>query len=350
MFSIFRKKPKAEPPKREIPKDVPPIKVSITTEHNHIPDKPPSDDPYEIWKSKSYPSARGLYPPEILLLQYCTYGSYPNPRNGYPGLWEYKYDLKDVNAVLSSLEERGFIERGPPAEGLKGLKVDELRELLKAHDLPTAGKKDELIARVSESIPKDVLKDKGIAGKYRLTSLGQSELNENSYVSYMHDNSESSTYNVWTVNRYLHDHPDKPWVEHVTESYVDQRKEELRRLDEPEPPFEERMASIKKYDPERYEEMLAEYIARQPWEEDFRRFRRAYLQHEIDGDEEAYLKALEDLWHGSECHLGDKHHYYLVDQYVKMGMHDKAYEELLTFKEPSDRLEKYKRRLAPKKV
>ena len=40
---------------------------------------------FEERKKTAIPSARGLYPAEILLLEYCSKGAYPGPKNGYPG-------------------------------------------------------------------------------------------------------------------------------------------------------------------------------------------------------------------------------------------------------------------------
>ncbi len=54
-------------------------------------------------------SGRGLYRAEIALLKYCSYGTYPHPRHGYPGLWWYQYGIKNVGYHLQTLEKRGFI-------------------------------------------------------------------------------------------------------------------------------------------------------------------------------------------------------------------------------------------------
>ena len=40
---------------------------------------------FEDRKKTAIPSNGGLYPAEILLLEYCSKGSYPKPKNGYPG-------------------------------------------------------------------------------------------------------------------------------------------------------------------------------------------------------------------------------------------------------------------------
>ena len=55
---------------------------------------------FEERKSTSYPSKRGLYVAEILLLEYCSYGEYPKPSGGYPGLWWFEYGIRDVGHAL----------------------------------------------------------------------------------------------------------------------------------------------------------------------------------------------------------------------------------------------------------
>lgn len=78
-------------------------------------------------KKTSIPSERGLYVAEILLLEYCSYGKYPAPSNGYPGFWWFEYGIRDVAAALKSLELRGFIKYGSPYDTLTGWKVADLK-------------------------------------------------------------------------------------------------------------------------------------------------------------------------------------------------------------------------------
>lgn len=101
----------------------------------------------------SFPSARGLYVPEILMLSFC--GKFPNPKSGYPGYWWFTYGVRDVGALLKSLEARGFIK-----------------------------------------INKDT-------GKYMTTTLGESEIRENEYVAYTHRNSKLSNFTAWDFNLIL---------------------------------------------------------------------------------------------------------------------------------------------------
>ena len=116
---------------------------------------------FEERKKVSYPSKNGLYVAEILLLEYCSYGTYPHPRNGYPGFWWFEYGIRNIGYRLDALEQRGFIE------------IDSAKR------------------------------------KYKLTALGKKELKENQYVPYMHKTKDKTIdvalfgpiFNVWEVNR-----------------------------------------------------------------------------------------------------------------------------------------------------
>lgn len=126
---------------------------------------------FEERKKKSYPSKNGLYVAEILLLEYCSYGTYPHPRNGYPGFWWFAYGIRNVGWHLERLAARGFIELN------------------------------------------------AVKNKYYLTEAGQIELGDNLYVPYMHKHSKKTTentdfgpeFNVWSVNRALHQNPRRHW-------------------------------------------------------------------------------------------------------------------------------------------
>lgn len=129
--------------------------------------------PFDERKTISYPSKNGLFVAEILLLEYCSYGTYPYPKNGYPGFWWFTYGIRNVGFRLKSLEERGFIK----------------------------------INRKNN--------------KYYLTSIGEEELGENLYVPYMHKHKKKTTedttfgpeFNVWSVNRAIGNGDTRDWRE-----------------------------------------------------------------------------------------------------------------------------------------
>ena len=170
-------------------------------------------------KQSTYPSARGLYVAEIMLLEYCSYGKYPKPKGGYPGLWWFKYGIRDVGHALESLKDRGFIQWAPKTGNLGGMKADELKQILVNEGLPTNGKKAELIDRIVQNIPEDKLIIPNYTPKYELTELGKIELEENGYIPYMHkhnhltteDGRFGETFTVWDINKLFPDGNAKNW-------------------------------------------------------------------------------------------------------------------------------------------
>ena len=174
---------------------------------------------FEERKQKSYPSARGLYVAEILLLDYCDTGKYPKPKGGYPGLWWFKYGIRDVGHALKSLEDRGFIQWASKKGSLNGLKTDELKKILSDANLPTTGKKADLLERIATQIPEGNIVIPNYVPKYELTALGKQELEDNGYVPYMHkhklttteDGRLGETFNVWSINKLLYKKKTSDW-------------------------------------------------------------------------------------------------------------------------------------------
>ncbi len=164
-------------------------------------------------KNSTFPSVRGLYVAEIMLLEYCSYGKYPKPQGGYPGFWWFKYGIRDVGHALESLRDRGFIQWASKKEIISGLKVEELKKILLDANLTTTGKKADLISRIQAEIPDDKIEIPNYVSKYKLTDLGKVELEENGYVPYMHrhrhltieDDRLGDTFTVWDINKLFPD-------------------------------------------------------------------------------------------------------------------------------------------------
>ena len=176
-------------------------------------------------KKISYPSKNGLYVAEIMLLEYCSYGKYPKPQTGYPGLWWFQYGIRDVGHALESLEKRGFISWRTKKDTLATLKVSELKQILTDCDLSVGGKKTDLIERIIKEIPEEKIHISSYIPKYVLTELGKDELDKNGYVPYMHkhshktteDDSFGSTFNVWSINKLFPNGDATNWKEVVGE-------------------------------------------------------------------------------------------------------------------------------------
>lgn len=170
-------------------------------------------------KCSTFPSARGLYVAEIMLLEYCRQGKYPKPKTGYPGFWWFKYGIRDVGHALQSLEYRGFIKWASKYSSLQDLKVDELKAILQHAGFPTDGKKADLIQRISTNISVQNLYIPNYVPKYELTAIGQEELEQNGYIPYMHNHKNATTedgtfgetFTVWDINRLFPDGNASNW-------------------------------------------------------------------------------------------------------------------------------------------
>ena len=178
---------------------------------------------FEERKKTSFPSSRGLYVAEIILLEYCKKGDYPKPKSGYPGLWWFQYGIRDVGHALESLEERGFIKWASKTKNLQNLKINELKQILSDSGLSVDGKKADLIAKIVAEIPEDRINIENYLPKYELTELGIKELEDNGYVPYMHNHKHKTTedgrfgntFNVWDINKLFSNGNARNWREVV---------------------------------------------------------------------------------------------------------------------------------------
>ena len=294
---------------------------------------------FEERKKTAIPSNRGLYPAEILLLDYCSKGTYPGPKNGYPGFWWFEYGIRDVGAALKKLEMEGFIVLGSPKESVKGLTANAIKEILEANGQPTGGKKDELVARVSETVSDDILLRAGVEPKYRLTELGNAELAENEYVPFMHsahnktteDATFGMTYNVWSINKMLGTGDKSNWRSLVEGQESKMNKE---RADH----NASSMAALKKIDPKLYAKLKSD-------DEVIEAVQSARAKYAEDKDVDWYIAFWEELWKNGGIKIGGSAwHFELPDAYYKAKRYDDALAVLAKLKKDpqySDRAEKY---------
>ncbi len=275
--------------------------------------------PFEERKKTTIPSGRGLYPAEILLLDYCSKGTYPGPKNGYPGFWWFEYGIRDVGAALKNLEERGYIAFASVKESVNSLTVSQLKELLTKCGEPTTGKKAELVARVSDIISEEMLLSAGVQPKYRLTEIGIQELNENAYVPYMHsvpnktteDTRFGMTFNVWSINKILGSGDKSNWKNIVDEQERKMNKETADRNDT----F---MKDLKKIDPEGYRALKTQ-------DQQIAAVQKAKEKFNEDKDIDSYIAFWEMVWeNGGLKFEGAGWHLELPDLYIKTKRYDDA--------------------------
>lgn len=130
------------------------------------------------------PSKHGLYPHEILMLDYAD--SYYTVENSFQGFWWYRYGVRNVADGLRSLVERGFLQIGDLQSAIEKENATVLKEELKKRGLKTSGKKADLVKRLLEEAPHEELNIRFSKRTYQLTDLGKQALAEESYVSYIH--------------------------------------------------------------------------------------------------------------------------------------------------------------------
>lgn len=173
-----------------------------------------------------HPSNNGLYPDEILMLFMAS--KYKTGNNDFPRYWEYNYKIKNPQEILTSLENRGFIQQGGLKETLSSLMVNDLKEELSANGLKTSGKKEELVNRLIDSVDCHVLETKFPNKPYKLTELGEDELKQNEYVIKIH--SDNLCGGIWWMNHLLYfnnpehlGYRDVLWREYVKSSLKNYR-------------------------------------------------------------------------------------------------------------------------------
>lgn len=225
-------------------------------------------------KLTAFPSRRGLYPAEILLLYYCdAYRTYPHPKSGYPGFWWFEYGIRNVGAALERLETNGFI----------------------------------------------MLNEKG---KYVLTDIGRMELEENSYVPYMHKTKDKTTedtryglrFNVWSVNEALGNGDKSAWKDVVDMQLAMKEKEMVTRV-------KVRDQWLEKNDPDLSKKLQAQ-------DKQLAKVQEARAQYEDSQDLDAYISFRESLWtNGGLLFRGARWHFELADLYIKA----KRYVDALRF-------------------
>jgi hypothetical protein len=216
---------------------------------------------FEQRKKTSIPSNNGLYVPEILMLHFCK--KYPNPKSGYPGYWWYKYGIRDVGSIYESLAERGFI----------------------------------------------IINDK--TGKYELTNLGKSELEENAYVPYMHSHSKYTTFTIWDLNKLLGTGDKSNYLEIIEKKHteIDNRNEASNKT------F---MKELKVIDPEGYRLLKSQ-------DKQIKAVQAADEKYAEDKDLEWIINFWEEIWKdGGPKFEGSGWMFRLPDLYIKAKRYDDA--------------------------
>lgn len=181
-----------------------PVKITFSREP---PADSPSPDivPLSLRLKKAVPTKRGLYPHEILMLDYAHTYSTDLSHQHFQGFWYYEYSVEHPEDVLKSLEKRGFIRPGNLRSAIQNQTVPLIKNELRTIGQKVSGKKADLIDRLLSNVSPEELEKKFPVRFYELTESGTQELTENQYVPYLHRHKYMS---IWEMNdRINHKNP-----------------------------------------------------------------------------------------------------------------------------------------------
>lgn len=231
-FDLFRRKPKLAQNEKPITQSrtVPGIPkqnttnissfIKVTTEI--IPSVAEEIVPAEKRMQNAIASKHGLYPHEVLILDYAH--SYYTEGNSFQGFWWYRYGVRDVDKCLRSLLERGFLQIGDLQSAIALENATVLKEELKKYGLKVSGKKDELIQRLISEVSHEELNFRFVKRTYQLTELGKQVLEEESYVPYIHRHALEDL-DIWSLNKIIHQPPYMPYRDKIW-GYLNKRSME----------------------------------------------------------------------------------------------------------------------------
>ena len=114
-----------------------------------------------------------------------------NPKKGFSQTIAKNYDTSVEDLKKQAISDE-FIELESPLTVANNLKLTDIKEVLRNHGLKVSGKKDELIERLSENLSQEELTDIFKPENYQITDEGLNFINNNSYLIYLHKNSEVS--------------------------------------------------------------------------------------------------------------------------------------------------------------
>ena len=170
------------------------------------------------------PSCDGLYPHEVLILSYAP--KFCDGENNFQGFWWYKYGIRDVQGVLTSLATQGYIKRGSITDAVNMEKLPVIKTELQKRNLKSSGKKADLIACLVENATEDELSSVFTKRPYALTETGEILLKKYEWIPFIHSHGIEDL-DIWNLTELVQTPPyttyrDKIWgylnrrgVEHI---------------------------------------------------------------------------------------------------------------------------------------
>ncbi|AYG03416.1 DNA-binding protein [Gryllotalpicola protaetiae] len=183
-----------------------PVQVEVSFERDEIV-------PIEKRVAKLSPDRFGLYPHEILLLDYAP--KFTTAGQKFQGFWDYSYGVSNVSSILKSLISRGFIAKGSVADTVNQQTAAALKPVLVAHGLPATGTKPTLINRVLTEVPAADLEKTFPQRFYALTDTGRAALDASPFIPYIHKHPTTENLDMFLLSQMVTSNPALPWRDHV---------------------------------------------------------------------------------------------------------------------------------------
>jgi hypothetical protein len=189
--------------------------------------------PAEKLIKSAFASKHGLFPHEILALDYAE--TYYTSGNDFQNFWWNRYGVRDVQSLLNSLVNRGFLEIGDLRAVLSQQTTAAIKDILKSRDLKTTGKKADLVQRILDNVSEAELDRLYPRRTYVLTEIGKTALTEEEYVHYIH-RQDIQDLDIWSLNKLVYIEPHMPYRDKIIwylnelgKVYLSERKFGLHR-------------------------------------------------------------------------------------------------------------------------
>ena len=171
------------------------------------------------------PVCDGLYPHEVLAIDFAPYCNTKD--NNFVTYWKYEYgiDNKELREILNSLLERGYIELGTIADAMNKMTIPVLKEELNKRSLKVSGKKANLISRLIENVSEEELSKTFNKIPYKQTALGKQIIDKYPWIVYIHKNLRTEI-NIWDFAELMAKSPKADYHENIW-IYLEKKCDEL---------------------------------------------------------------------------------------------------------------------------
>ena len=172
------------------------------------------------------PLCDGLYPHEVLAINYAPNCNIKD--ENYVTYWEYEYGInnKELKEIFNSLIEKNYIEVGTIADAMNKSTTSVLKGLLKENGLKQSGKKDDLINRLLENVPEEKLSFVFEKIPYVQTSLGKEIIEKYEWVIYIHKNLRG-VIDIWKFAEMMAEYPTQDYKENIWR-YIEEKSKNLK--------------------------------------------------------------------------------------------------------------------------